>query len=182
MMTARSALPVDELARLKRGLSACTTLKQSLDVALDTVIDVHRADFGNIQIYRAGALLLAVHRGFKAPFLETFRRVSVDDDSACGRAMREGRSIIVPDVERDAGYAPFRAAAAAAGFRAVQSTPMVGSNGLFVGMISTHFARPHRPTDEQMTILDFYAAEVADTIQKFQAAEILNGDGSWDAS
>ena len=175
-MAERSLVPLPELARLQRELKACTEIRQALTLALDAVIALHRADFGNIQLYRGGALMIAAQRGFKAPFLDRFRRVNVEDDCACGRAMREGRSTIVCDVELDAEFAPFRAAAAAAGFRAVQSTPMVASTGLFVGMISTHFARPHRPTDEQMMILDFYAEQVADTIQKFQAETLLQPD------
>jgi GAF domain-containing protein len=37
-----------------------------------------------------------------------------------------------------------------AGVRAVQSTPLVSSNGVLVGIVSTHFPTPCRPTEIQM--------------------------------
>ena len=163
-----SAVSLPQLAQLKRGLAACTSLDAVLAVALDTAISLHKADFGNIQLYGDGVLTIAAQRGFAAAFLETFRRVSVDDGSVCGRAMREGCSIIVHDVDLDAEFAPFRTVAAESGFRAVQSTPMVGGNGRFVGMISTHFRRPHTPSHDDMVLLDFYAEHVADAIASFQ--------------
>lgn len=176
MTNTHRMVPIHQLAQLRRRLSACSHLQQALTTALDAALELHETHLGNIQIYRPGALLIAAQRGFKAPFLQAFRRVSVDDDSVCARAMREGRSLIIHDVELDPEFAPFRAVAAEAGFRAVQSTPMVGSNGLFAGMISTHFARPYTPSEQQMLVLDFLAEEVADTIYKFQAEDLLNAD------
>ena len=166
-----SAVSLPQLARLKRSIAACTSLDEVLKVALDTAIGLHKADFGNVQLYRDGVLIIAAQRGFTAPFLDTFRQVSVDDGSACGRAMREGNSIIVHDVTVDPDYSPFRAVAADAGYRGVQSTPLVAGNGRFVGMISTHFARPHTPSEEEMMLLDFYAEQVADAIVSREPGE-----------
>jgi GAF domain-containing protein len=81
--------------------------------------------------------------------------------------MREGRSIVIEDVETEAEYAPLRAVAAEAGFRAVQSTPMVTSGGIFVGMISTHFSQPHVPSKHDMVLIGIYARLLADAVQRF---------------
>lgn len=180
MANTHRTVPIHQLAQLRRRLSACLDLQHALTTALDAALELHETHLGNIQLYRAGALLIAAQRGFEAPFLEAFRRVSVDDDTACARAMREGRSLIIRDIELDREFAPFRAIAAEAGFRAVQSTPMVGSNGLFAGMISTHFAEPHTPSEQQMLVLDFLAEEVADTIHKFHTEDLFSAD-TWDA-
>src|SRR5262249_22759804 len=40
-----------------------------------------------------------------------------------------------------------------AGFRAVQSTPLISSSGAFVGVLSTHFPAAHRPTQGELKIL-----------------------------
>lgn len=48
---------------------------------------------------------------------------------------------MIKDVEADPAYAPLRAIARAAGYRAVQSTPLVGPDGAILGMLSTHSAR-----------------------------------------
>jgi GAF domain-containing protein len=66
--------------------------------------------------------------------------------------------ISVPDVSRDILFAgtPAGAALAAAGVRAVQSTPLVGS-GEVLGMLSTHYAAPHELTENDEDMLDHIA-------------------------
>jgi hypothetical protein len=44
-------------------------------------------------------------------------------------------SIMINDVRQDDRFAPFRALAASAGFRAVQSTPLISSSGALLGII-----------------------------------------------
>src|SRR4051812_21661351 len=88
-------------------------------------MDAQRADFGNIQLYddRTGTLAIVAHRGFSQAFLDYFATVDARDTSACGQALRSSARIIIEDVTTEASYAPHRAIAAAAGYRAVQSTP-----------------------------------------------------------
>ena len=54
---------------------------------------------------------------------------------------------MIEDVETDEPFAPLRPVARAAGYRAVQSTPLCGRDGRLLGMLSTHFRSPHRPED-----------------------------------
>ena len=49
-----------------------------------------------------------------------------DDESACGRAWRMRRTVQIGDVGTDPAFAPYRAAAAEAGYQAVQSAPLIG--------------------------------------------------------
>ncbi|MBV8535753.1 MAG: GAF domain-containing protein [Alphaproteobacteria bacterium] len=161
------------VATLTREISTSRGLEPALTTALDAAITLLLADCGNIQLYRAGVLAIAVHRGLSPSFLERFQRVAADDDCACGRAMRDGRATIIPDVMLDPEFASFRGIAEESGFRAVQSTPLVTTSGLFIGMLSTHFREPHTPSDEEMTMLGLYATAVADTIQRFVAQNML---------
>jgi hypothetical protein len=57
----------------------------------------------------------------------------------------------------DPACAPHREIAAATGFRAVQSTPLVDYAGHLIGMVSAHFQRPHRPSDRDLRIMELYA-------------------------
>lgn len=161
------------LTVLSKDLAARRTLPEVLTTALDAAIALLHADFGNIQLYRAGMLTIAAHRGFKPEFLDYFRRVEADDDTACACAMREGRAVVVSDIDADSKFMSLRPVAAEAGFRAVQSTPLVTTSGLFMGMLSTHFAAPHTPTTEDMTLLGAYATVVADTIQKLVTEKLI---------
>ena len=47
-------------------------------------------------------------RNFSAAFIQAFRRVHRSDGSVCGRALRGGNSLIVPDIEADPDFLPFR--------------------------------------------------------------------------
>jgi GAF domain-containing protein len=98
-----------------------------------------------------------------AEFLEYFAVVD-DDHAACGRAARTGAQAVIVDVDTDPGFAPHRGIAAATGFRSVQSTPLVDYSGRLIGMVSTHFRRPHRPPDRDLQILQGYGDVAGEAI------------------
>jgi signal transduction histidine kinase len=56
---------------------------------------------------------------------------------------------------------------------AVQSTPMISRTGALVGMLSTHFSEPHRPSERDLRLIDLMARQAADLIEKFKADEEL---------
>lgn len=159
--------------RTERRLPTSTSIEGTLQDGLDAVIQLLGADFGNIQLYRGGSLIIACHRGLNDSFLRAFRLVSVYEDCACGRALRHGRAVIIPDVTTDPEFAPFRTIAAESGFLAVQSTPLITSDGRFVGMISTHFAERHFPSKEDMAVVAQYATQLADAVQSFVSSEFI---------
>ncbi len=132
------------------------------------------ADKGNVQILDArGVLTIAAQQGFDQPFLEFFKEVYVTDNSACARALRRGRQIIIEDVEADENFAPLRHVALAAGFRAVQATPLIAYDGKPLGVLSTHFCNVRRPSEHQMRILDLYARRAVDFIERHRSEEAL---------
>ncbi|MEA3157770.1 MAG: hypothetical protein QOK44_5359, partial [Betaproteobacteria bacterium] len=81
--------------------------------------------------------------------------------------------IIIEDVLLDPAFAPHRASAASAGFRAVQSTPLFSRSGEPLGMISTHFRQPHRPSERELRITDLYARQAAEVIERKRIEEAL---------
>jgi PAS domain S-box-containing protein len=150
-------------------------LGEGLDEMLAASIEMLSADMGHIQLLDPvrGASMIVAHRGFERPFLDVFREVPAKEDSACGRVLRLGNRIVIEDVETDEGFASFRAVAAAAGFRAVQSTPLIGRDGALIGMLSTHFKQVHRPTVQDLHRLDLYARQAADFISRCRTDELL---------
>jgi PAS domain S-box-containing protein len=160
---------------VKHGLSplaAPADLKGALQVVLDATMALHKADFGSIQLYSPEnqSLEIVGQRGFRQDFLDHFRRLS--SGSACAAALARRQRVIVEDVQSDAGFA-HRDQAAAAGFRAVQSTPLLSRGGEPLGMISTHFLLPHRPSEEELRLTDFYARQAADLIERKRADDAL---------
>src|SRR5690348_6698545 len=123
---AQEAAALQTLNALSSRLWRKRTLAEGLEEMLAAIIELLGADKGNIQIITdRAALVFAAQQGFDEEFLTYFEEVSAEDQSACGRALRSGERIIVEDVETDHAYAPFREMARRAGYRAVQSTPLI---------------------------------------------------------
>ncbi|WP_425311772.1 GAF domain-containing protein [Microvirga massiliensis] len=146
-------------------------LQVVLDAILDATIELHGADFGNIQLYdeKTRTLRLAVQRGFQEPFLDRFAEVSSEEGSACGMALARQERVMIEDVEQEPAYAASLTAAREAGYRAVQSTPLFTPAGTPLGMLSTHFRQPHRLSERELRFTDIYARQASDAI----AAQLL---------
>jgi GAF domain-containing protein len=127
-----------------------TPAQDHLDEILRLAMAEVGASKGNIQLLDrpSQTLFIAVHHGFDIPFLDYFRTVSASDKCACGIALREQKRIIVEDVDGDDDWKDMLSVARDAGFRAVQSTPLIGRDGQVAGMLSTHFDGVHRPSDD----------------------------------
>jgi GAF domain-containing protein len=146
------------LHALTKDLRTIPRLGTLLPQVLRGAMALVGGDFGNIQIVdpATGSLLLVTQAGFGPEFLGYFAVVE-DVHSICGRAARQGTQTAVADVRADPGFTPHREIAAATGFRAVQSTPLIDYAGHLIGMVSTHFQRPHRPSDRDLRIMELYA-------------------------
>ena len=137
-----------------------------LEEILDAIIELQHADFGNIQIYNPepGVLEIIAQRGFQQDFLDYFKTVH-DPAAACGRAIHARERVIVEDVRIDPEFEPHREIAAAAGFCAVHSTPLVSRTGDLLGVLSTHFREPHRPSARELRVTDVYAMHAAELLE-----------------
>ena len=134
------------------------------------------ADKGNIQLLdETGALRIEAQYGFPKEFLACFNRIKPGHASACGTALARGERIIVEDVEKSPIFAgtPSLKVLLDAGVRAVQATPMISHTGALVGMLSTHYAQPKRPTDRNLRLVDLLARQAADLIGKIRAESQL---------
>lgn len=115
-------------------------LLRELHRSLAVSISAQGGDMGTIQVVDDyGALRIVAQRGFGKDFLKHFRTVRASDNSACARAYRTASAVSIADIREDAGFAPHRGIAEAAGFRAVQSAPLVKSDGNVNGVLSVHY-------------------------------------------
>jgi transcriptional regulator with XRE-family HTH domain len=148
------------LERTKQLLEAVQSRR--LSSALCTALAATGAERGNIQIAGPGGLTIAVQVGFAKRFLDFFACVN-DGRSACGAAMQKRARLVVPDVDRDAIFAGTEAREVMldAGARAVQSTPLIARSGALLGMLSTHYERPYRPSEDELQPVDHVAADTA---------------------
>jgi PAS domain S-box-containing protein len=125
------------------------------------------ADFGNIQLFnpQTQALEIVAQRGFRQEFLDYFNRVA-EGTAFCGTALQRRERVIVEDVQTDPLFAPHLAIVTAAGYRAVQSTPLFSRSGKPLGILSTHFRQPHRPSERELRLTDLYARQAAEMIER----------------
>jgi PAS domain S-box-containing protein len=182
----RAAEAIRELnAQLSADLSALTRMQdistrlvqvedfaQLLDEIVAAGTEITGADMGNIQLFQHGVLQIVAQRGFAAPFLEFFNRVS-HGSAACGTALERRERVIVEDVHQSPLFigTPALAVMLAAGAIAVQSTPLISRAGTLLGMFSTHYRTPRRPGDRELRMLDLLARQAADLIERTQAEE-----------
>jgi PAS domain S-box-containing protein len=144
-------------------------LKPGLEEILAAAMALLGSDKGTVQLLGDDGLLRVVaQHGFDQRFLELFREVAPDDRSVTGRALRTRRRIVVEDVELDELYAPLRETAKAAGYRALQATPLLSRSGRTLGMIATHFRAPHRPSEQALRLFDLYVQQAVDFIERCQ--------------
>jgi PAS domain S-box-containing protein len=172
------ASEVDAMRRLHElvnRLLGCNDLQTALEEVLDAAIALLGAEMGNVQLFdpQTRKLRIVAHRGFREDFLEHFRGVAADPGAVRVRAAQEGQRAIVEDVQTDPGFASHRAIAASAGFRAVQSTPVTSRSGELLGVLSTHFHNPHRPSERALRMVDLYARQAAEFLERMRVEASL---------
>lgn len=133
---------------------------------LDAALAVDGTNKGNIQLFdpKARALHIVAHRGFDSAFLDTFESVRTDDQTACGRAFRLGRRVMIEDVTTDIYFQPYLSIARSNGFRAVQSSPIMGVEGSVIGVLSTHFANTHVWSEAAQQALNESAKQIGNFV------------------
>jgi hypothetical protein len=154
------------LASNRMDVSA--NLHNALEDLLAKAITIQGADLGNIQLVDSdsGALAIAAQRGFGLDFLEYFRMVRLEDNSACARAMGNRAPVVIEDVSADPLFAAHRDIARAAQFRAVQSIPLLRRNGTLLGVLSTHYRDPRGFTCDALQSIEYarYAAHIVERL------------------
>nr|WP_303647634.1 GAF domain-containing sensor histidine kinase [Haloarchaeobius sp. HME9146] len=145
-------------------------VQEMLEEVLDATIELQNADYGIIQLYDTTrqTLTISVHRGFPEEFLDHFETLHATETSVCGRALKRGERAIVEDIRTDEGFRPHRSAAESVPYRSVQSTPIFDSSGEILGMLSTHFREPHRPSERDLQLTDLYIQLAAGLLERVE--------------
>ena len=154
-------------AREGDDMAAC--LRDVLKVA----IEITGADKGNVQLLDrdSGVLSLAAQSGFDEPFVELLE--SVGNDTACGVALQTGQCVIVEDITKSDIYSGKHSfdAMREDDLLAVQSLPLLSSSGNVLGIISVHFVHPHRPSEQELRLMDLLARQTADYLERKRVEE-----------
>jgi PAS domain S-box-containing protein len=166
-----------QLQQISTSLICEGNINALYDRVLDAAISLMSADMGSMQIFhpQRGELQLLVARGFHPQSAAGWEWVRLDAASTCAMALSAGCRVIVPDIEACdamAGTADLFAYRRS-DVRAGQSTPLVSRSGQLLGMISTYWRKPHRPTERELQPLDVLARQAADLIERSAAENAL---------
>jgi PAS domain S-box-containing protein len=148
---------------------------RNLNAVVDTAIAITGAVKGSLRLLDPTnrVLILAAQRGFGEPYLNFFASMPVEA-SAYAAAMKSGERVIIEDMRESEILAgqPSKEVLLEAGVCAVTSTPLLASTGNLLGMVSTHFTKPHRPSERELHLIDLLARQTADYLERKRASEI----------
>ncbi|MBO9725069.1 MAG: response regulator [Novosphingobium sp.] len=150
---------------------------------VEAAVAITGSQFGTMQLLcpagdpsgHGGELQLLAHRGLPEHAIEFWKWVKPAAYSSCTLALKFGQRAIVPDFEEWADIAGTQDLAAfrQAGIRSAQTTPLISRSGKLLGMISTHWAEPHEPSERDLRMLDILARQAADLLDRTIAEEAL---------
>jgi len=144
---------------------------------LDAAMLIMRSDFASMQWLDADRdeLELLAWRNFHPDSAAFWQRVSASTGTACGQALRRGERVIMPDVRlvETLKSSDSLGHYLKSGVLAVQSTPLTTRNGRLVGMISTHWRKPHTPDERQLRLLDILSRQAADFFERLRTLDAL---------
>jgi PAS domain S-box-containing protein len=163
-----------QLRELSRKVLGAGGLAELLQDVLDAAVATVGADLGTLQLLEGESLRIVAHRGHEPPFLKFFESAEMVA-STCWEAAKGGERVMVSDVEKSELFAGTESLAVlrAAGIRSVQSTPMVSRNGKPVGILSTHWRKPHGLDERDLWLIDLLVRQAADLIEVARAHEAL---------
>ena len=164
------------LQQLSTKVAESVELEPALLLVLDITMELLGADLGYIQLYdsRDGKLRIAAQRGFETPFLDHFAEVDASSAAAAGRALATRQGVIIEDIEKEPSFLAGLEWAAQAGFRAVQTTPLVAVGGRVVGMFSTHFRGPRAFSEHDLRLVAICARQASDSINAYLLQDSLH--------
>jgi CheY-like chemotaxis protein len=149
-----------------------TDFDRALQKVLEVAVTLLKADKGNVLLFEEAhqELKLANSIGFSREFHERFATLPSDSPTACGRAFQSRERVVVEDIFLDPDFSKLGGEKTRQlGFAAVQSTPLRGRNGRLFAILSTHYDRPRRPSDEDLGALDLFIQEAERVFARLDA-------------
>jgi GAF domain-containing protein len=167
--------------RKLQAVSSQLILEDNVDALyqqiLDAVLSLLHSGMGSIHVFdnEKNRLQLLTGKGLDPDAVNFLEWVPVDSASFCGMALANAERIIVADL-REPGVMSEQEDLnfyLSSGIRASQSTPLISRGGKIVGVLSTHWREPYRPSERELRMLDVLGRQAADLIERKRTEEAL---------
>lgn len=161
------------LYELQAKLADQTDVQAALRDVLAVACEFTGTDRGCVQLLSSDGerLEMAVWQGYPddSPFISFFRYEGLETGCEVTRVQR--KRLIIEDTVGFEGLDGTAAGAAtyADDIRAAQSTPLTSRSQETIGVISTQFRQPHRPSDHALQLLDMLAWTAAEFLARHRA-------------
>ncbi|MGL5192650.1 MAG: ATP-binding protein [Chroococcales cyanobacterium] len=147
------------------------------DEILTTAIALMQADMGSLQLFdpERQELRLLIWKGFHPDSAVHWQTVTTQSTSFCGAALLTLERLIIPDVHAadlnntNDTLQHYRKS----GIVAMQSTPILSHQGRPLGMISTHWRKPHQPEPRELQMFDRLVRQVGNILERARTEEAL---------
>ncbi|HEX8550194.1 MAG TPA: PAS domain S-box protein [Abditibacteriaceae bacterium] len=165
------------LYELQSKLADEHDLEAALQEVLVVACEFTGTDRGCVQLLSDDGerLEMFVWQGYtnESPFICFFRYEGLEMGCEVARVQRQ--RMIIEDTVGFAGLEGTDAgvAAHADGIRASQSTPLANRSGETIGVLSTQFRQPHRPSDHELRLIDMLAWTAAQYFERHRADAAL---------
>jgi len=166
-------------ARLLQELGAELMRQDDVGSFYQKIVDgasqIMRSEFASMQMLHPergshGELQLLAFRGFAPADAKAWEWVGAETGTTCGEALKTGVRVIAADTE----HSSYRDVYHDTAIRAVQSTPLFSRQGARVGMLSTHWNRPHEPSPRDLRNLDILARQAADIMDQQRELQVAD--------
>ena len=160
----------DVLKVISRSAFDLETVLQTL---VESAVYLCQAEKGTITRQKGDTFYRAELFGFSVEFIEYVRTVPVEPEqgSAIGRALLEGRTVHIPDVQNDPHY-DFPEAQRLGDFRTILVVPML-REGVPVGAIGLTRSEVKPFTDKQIAVATTFADQAAIAIENARLFEAV---------
>lgn len=156
---------ITRLHQLSMRLSNTLELQPLLEEVLAAVMGLLDSPMGELMLYdpERNDLYAAASAGLAEDHLQNARRIPWGQ-GAPGAAIARRLPVLIEDVVLDPLFAAYLDVAQDAGYRSVYSSPLVTRGGEVIGALGVYFRQPHRPSDRERGLVEWYTRQAADVI------------------